>query len=96
MSTEANEFKTISKGNLSLDIYNATEDSFGVASVIIFGHTDALLVDAQFTLAHAERVAARIKDSGKKLTLTFISAWKYLKNIFQVLLHTQRRLPLST
>lgn len=73
MSIETNEFKTISKGNLSLDIYNATEDSFGVASVIISGNTDALLVDAQFTLAHAERVAARIKDSGKKLTAIYVS-----------------------
>ena len=73
MSTEANKFKTINKGNLSLDIYSATEDSFGVASVIIFGNTDALLVDAQFTIAHAERVAARIKDSGKKLTAIYVS-----------------------
>ena len=37
--------------------YNASENSFGVASVIISGKTDAVFIDAQFTLADAETVA---------------------------------------
>lgn len=73
METQAQSFKTIEAGNLKLEVYNASENSFGVASVIISGKTDAILVDAQFTLADAEKVAQKIKESGKKLTTIYIS-----------------------
>jgi glyoxylase-like metal-dependent hydrolase (beta-lactamase superfamily II) len=66
-------FKTIETGNLKLEIYNASENSFGVASVIISGKNDAVLIDAQFTLADAEKVAEHIKNSGKNLTSIYIS-----------------------
>ena len=67
MDAQAQTFKTIEANNLKLDIYNASENSFGVASVIVSGKTDAVLIDAQFTLADAEKVAQQIKNSGKKL-----------------------------
>ena len=73
MDTQAQEFKTINTGNLTLQVYNASENSFGVASVIVSGKTDAVLIDAQFTLADAEKVAAQIKSSGKKLTTIYVS-----------------------
>ena len=73
MDVQAQSFKTIETGNLKLLIYNASENSFGVASVIVFGKTDAVLIDAQFTLADAEKVAAEIKNSGKKLTTIYVS-----------------------
>ena len=73
MDTQAQEFKTINAGNLTLQVYNASENSFGVASVIVSGKTDAVLIDAQFTLADAEKVAAQIKSSGKKLTTIYVS-----------------------
>lgn len=66
-------FKTIETGNLKLEIYNASENSFGVASVIISGKNDAVLIDAQFTLADAEKVAEHIRNSGKNLTSIYIS-----------------------
>jgi glyoxylase-like metal-dependent hydrolase (beta-lactamase superfamily II) len=44
-----------------------------VASVIVSGKTDAILVDAQFTLADAENVAREIKATGKKLITIYIS-----------------------
>ena len=65
--------KTIETKDLTLKIYNASENSFGVASVVVSGKTDAVLIDAQFTLADAEKVAAEIKASGKKLTTIFVS-----------------------
>jgi glyoxylase-like metal-dependent hydrolase (beta-lactamase superfamily II) len=34
---------------------------------------DAVLIDAQFTLADAEKVAREIKNSGKKLTAIYVS-----------------------
>lgn len=73
METQGQSFKTIETKNLKLQVYNASENSFGVASVIVSGKTDAVLIDAQFTLADAEKVAQEIKASGKKLTAIFVS-----------------------
>jgi len=73
MEAQAQDFKVIEANNLKLQIYNASENSFGVASVIISGKTDAVLIDAQFTLADAEKVAQEIKHSGKKLTTIYVS-----------------------
>jgi hypothetical protein len=73
MDTQAQSFKTINAGSLKLDVYNASENSFGVASTIVSGKTDAILIDAQFTLAGAEKVAGEIKKSGKKLTTIYVS-----------------------
>lgn len=73
MEAQAQSFKTIETKNLKLQVYNALENSFGVASVIVSGKTDAVLIDAQFTLADAEKVAQEIKASGKKLTTIFVS-----------------------
>ncbi|SDT44579.1 hypothetical protein SAMN05216490_3509 [Mucilaginibacter mallensis] len=73
MDTQAQSFKTIETSSLKLQVYNASENSFGVASVIISGKTDAVLIDAQFTLADADKVAQEIKNSGKKLTAIYVS-----------------------
>jgi glyoxylase-like metal-dependent hydrolase (beta-lactamase superfamily II) len=73
MEIQAQSFKTIETTNLKLQVYNASENSFGVASVIVSGKTDAVLIDAQFTLADAEKVAQQIKTSGKKLTTIYVS-----------------------
>src|SRR3982751_4174309 len=73
MEAQIQGFRKIETGNLALHVYNAPENSFGVASVIISGKTDAVLIDAQFTLADAENVAQEIKNSGKKLTAIFVS-----------------------
>lgn len=73
MENSTENFKVIKAGQLTIEVFNASEDSFGVASVIISGETDAVLVDAQFTLADAEIVAQRIVESGKKLKTIYIS-----------------------
>jgi len=73
METQAQSFKTIEAKDLKIQVYNASENSFGVASVIISGKTDVVLIDAQFTLADAEKVAQEIKASGKKLTTIYVS-----------------------
>ncbi|MFV5697696.1 MBL fold metallo-hydrolase [Flavobacterium sp. ZT3R17] len=73
MGTQAQSFKTIETKDLKLQVYNASENSFGVASVIVSGKTEVVLIDAQFTLADAEKVAQEIKASGKKLTTIFVS-----------------------
>lgn len=73
MDAQAQSFRNIEANGINLEVYNATENSFGVASVIVSGKTDAVLIDAQFTLADAEKVAQRIKTSGKKLTAIYVS-----------------------
>jgi len=73
MEAKVQNFKKIDTNPLTLDVFNASENSFGVASVIVAGKSDAVLIDAQFTLAEAETVAARIKQSGKNLTTIYIS-----------------------
>ena len=73
MEAQAQSFKTIETSNLKLEVYNASENNFGVASTIISGKTDAVLIDAQFTLADAEKVAQQIKAYGKKLTTIYVS-----------------------
>ena len=73
MEANAQGFKTIETTNLKLEVYNASENAFGVASVIVSGKTDAVLIDAQFTLEDAEKVASQIKKSGKKLTVIYVS-----------------------
>src|SRR5580658_1490676 len=73
MNTQAQNFKMIESGDLTLNVYYAAEVSFGVASVIVSGKKDAILIDAQFTLADAEKVAQEILKSEKNLMAIFIS-----------------------
>jgi glyoxylase-like metal-dependent hydrolase (beta-lactamase superfamily II) len=73
MNTQTQNFKVIGSGDLALNVYYAAEASFGVTSVIGSEEKDAVLIDAQFTLADAERVALEISKSGKGLTAIFIS-----------------------
>ncbi|WP_342327531.1 MBL fold metallo-hydrolase [Pedobacter sp. FW305-3-2-15-E-R2A2] len=73
MNATAQTFKAIDAGPLKLNVYHAAETSFGVASVIISGETDVILVDAQFTLPDAKKVAEEIKASGKTLKAIFVS-----------------------
>ena len=58
---------------LSLKVYNASSNSFHVNSTLVYGDTEAAVIDAGFTKADALRVAANVLDSGKKLTTIFIS-----------------------
>ncbi|KQT22511.1 MBL fold metallo-hydrolase [Chryseobacterium sp. Leaf405] len=73
MDNQQSNFRVVKAGALSLEVFNASEESFGVESVIISGEKDAVLVDAQFTLADAETVAQRILSSGKELKSIYIS-----------------------
>lgn len=59
---------------LSLKVYNNPDPKgFQVSSVIVMGQKDAILLDAQFTLADAHRVVAEILASGKNLTTVFVT-----------------------
>lgn len=66
-------FVQANKQALELDIYQADGNSFYVSSVLVKGETEAVLIDAQFTLADAHQVVANILRSGKKLKSVYVS-----------------------
>lgn len=62
-----------SKSPLTFDVYRGDENSFNVTATLVYGQSEALLVDTGFTRADALRIAAKIYDSGKSLKTIFIS-----------------------
>ncbi|WP_295998706.1 MBL fold metallo-hydrolase [Rugamonas sp.] len=59
---------------LKLEVFNPGEAAiFPVASVLVTGKTDAVLIDAQFSRGEALKLVERIRASGKKLTTVYIS-----------------------
>ncbi|MRW89170.1 MBL fold metallo-hydrolase [Duganella sp. FT80W] len=59
---------------LTLDVFNPGEAAiFPVASVLVSGDKDAVLIDAQFSRGEAEKLVERIRASGKHLTTIYIS-----------------------
>lgn len=48
-------------------------DGFGVTSTIIYGEKEAMLVDAQFTIANAHRLLADIIELNRELKYIFIT-----------------------
>jgi len=59
---------------LKLEVYNPGEASmFAVASEIISGPHEVVLIEAQFQRNDAEALVKRIKATGKRLTTVFIS-----------------------
>lgn len=59
---------------LQLEVFNPGEAAiFPVASVLVKGEHDAILVDAQFSRAEALKLVEHIRASGKRLTTIYIS-----------------------
>ncbi|MFZ6798706.1 MBL fold metallo-hydrolase [Undibacterium sp. Di24W] len=58
---------------LTVKIYNAGSGSFNVNSTLIYGEKDAMVIDAGFTRADALRIAANVLDSGKQLSIIYVS-----------------------
>ena len=64
---------TLAQSKLKLEVYTSSTTGFSVNSAIIYGETEAILVDPQFLLSEAHRLAALILESGKKLTTVYVS-----------------------
>jgi glyoxylase-like metal-dependent hydrolase (beta-lactamase superfamily II) len=58
---------------LSTKVFFSDEKGFEVASVIVMGKNDAVLIDAQWTLSNAHRVIAEIAETGKQLTTIYVT-----------------------
>lgn len=59
--------------NLTLEVFTGSAQAFNVNSAIVYGEKDAVLVDAQFLLSDAHRLAARILEIGKNLTHIYVT-----------------------
>ena len=58
---------------LALDIYTADSQGLGVTSTLIYGDQEAILVDTQFRIADAEKLAEQIAAKGRKLKAILIT-----------------------
>ena len=59
--------------SLATKVFFCDEEGFEVASVIVMGKTDAVLIDAQWTLSNAHRVVAEILETGKDLKTIYLT-----------------------
>jgi glyoxylase-like metal-dependent hydrolase (beta-lactamase superfamily II) len=59
--------------SLATKVFFSDESGFEVASLIVTGKTDAVLIDAQWTLSNAYRVIAEILETGKYLKTIYIT-----------------------
>jgi hypothetical protein len=61
------EVRLISHGrdSLATKVFFSDEGGFEVASVIVMGKTDAVLIDVQWTLSNAHRVIAEILETSQ-------------------------------
>jgi glyoxylase-like metal-dependent hydrolase (beta-lactamase superfamily II) len=66
-------FNTHGLNSLATKVFFSDESGFEVASVIVMGKTDAVLIDAQWTLSNAYRVVAEILETGKYLKTIYIT-----------------------
>jgi glyoxylase-like metal-dependent hydrolase (beta-lactamase superfamily II) len=64
---------THGRNSLATKVFFSDESGFEVASVIVTGKTDAVLIDAQWTLSNAHRVIAEILETGKHLKTIYIT-----------------------
>ncbi len=58
---------------LATKVFFCDEEAFEVASVIVMGKTDAVLIDAQWTLSSVHRLIAEIIETGKKLKTVYLT-----------------------
>jgi glyoxylase-like metal-dependent hydrolase (beta-lactamase superfamily II) len=61
------------QSKLRLQVITASPEGFWVTSTLIYGENDAVLIDAQFTLSDAHRLAAAILESRKNLTTIYVT-----------------------
>lgn len=61
------------QSKLHLRVFTSGPNGFSVNSTLVYGDKDAILVDAQFVMSEAYRVAAMILESKKNLTTVYIT-----------------------
>jgi glyoxylase-like metal-dependent hydrolase (beta-lactamase superfamily II) len=60
---------------LKLQVLTGSPEGFLVTSTLVTGEKSAVLIDAQFTLADARKVAEAVKATNKALTAVYVTHW---------------------
>ena len=60
---------------LDVQVFTSAPEVFSVTSTLFSGERDAVLIDAQFSLAEAKKIADAITASGKRLTTIYVTHW---------------------
>ena len=58
---------------LQLEVFVGEADSWDVTSTLIYGKTEAILVDSQFRISQAKKLADRIATTGRRLKAIIIT-----------------------
>ena len=61
------------QSKLHLRVFTSGPGGFSVNSTLVYGDRDAILIDTQFVMSEAHRVAAMILESRKNLTTVYIT-----------------------
>ena len=72
MSMEIRDF-SFGRGKLKVRVCIAEESGFNVASVIVYGDTEAVVIDTQWTRPNALRVAAEVMDLRRDLKAIYVT-----------------------
>ena len=72
MAMEIRDF-SFGRNKLKLRVCVAEESGFNVASVIVYGDTEAVVIDTQWTRPNALRVAAEVMDLKRNLTTIYVT-----------------------
>src|SRR5687768_2585666 len=63
----------LAESKLTTTVYTGSAAGFLANSTLVAGERDAILIDAQFTLADAHRLVAMILESKKTLTAVYVT-----------------------
>jgi glyoxylase-like metal-dependent hydrolase (beta-lactamase superfamily II) len=63
----------LAQSKLQLKVFTSSPDGFSVNSTLVYGDKDAILIDSQFLLSEAHRLAAMILESKKNLTTVYVT-----------------------
>jgi glyoxylase-like metal-dependent hydrolase (beta-lactamase superfamily II) len=58
---------------LTLEVFTAGARGYGVTSAIVYGATEAAIIDAQFTVADATLLADRVEALNRRVTTVFVT-----------------------
>jgi len=63
----------LAQSRLQLKIYTSSPEGYSVNSTLVYGDHDAILIDSQFLLSEAHRLAATILESKRNLITVYIT-----------------------
>jgi glyoxylase-like metal-dependent hydrolase (beta-lactamase superfamily II) len=72
---------------LHLDVFVGEADSWDVTSALIYGKTEAILVDSQFRISQGKKLSDQVVATGRHLKATIITHADYDHYIGTAVLH---------